>query len=256
METFGEVSLTNGFQDIEDDSSEIKTEVVKSTSFKRRKQVSFIGRIHHFIMVIFCALIFTLVFFLVLPLMQTIAKPIDTDLIVQNIEITKLPPPPPVMEEEEKKEPEPEEKPPELMEDSQPLDLAQLELALNPGFSEGWLGGDFAVQLNTVVSGNKDVDALFSIADLDQKPRVVYQPGPILNKELRQRTPGSVYVVFIVNQDGRVENPKVQKSTDPLLEKAALSAIKKWKFEPGKRNGQSVKFRMRVPIIFPEGQNT
>ncbi|MBZ0258769.1 energy transducer TonB, partial [bacterium] len=54
-------------------------------------------------------------------------------------------------------------------------------------------------------------------------------------------------------QRGQVENPIVQKSTDPIFENPALSAVKKWKFEPGKRNGEPVRFRMRVPITFPKG---
>ena len=45
----------------------------------------------------------------------------------------------------------------------------------------------------------------------------------------------------------------VQKSSDPVFETPALAAVKQWKFEPGKRNGQAVRFRMRVPINFPEG---
>jgi protein TonB len=31
-----------------------------------------------------------------------------------------------------------------------------------------------------------------------------------------------------------------------------MKAVKQWKFEPGKRKGQAVRFRMRVPITFPE----
>ena len=30
----------------------------------------------------------------------------------------------------------------------------------------------------------------------------------------------------------------------------ALKAVKQWKFEPGKRKGKPVQFRMRVPITF------
>ena len=69
---------------------------------------------------------------------------------------------------------------------------------------------------------------------------------------MRKKLPGSVSVLFIVDQQGRVENPIVQKSTDPVFEKSALNAVKQWKFEPGKRKGQPVRFRMRVPITFPE----
>lgn len=195
----------------------------------------------------------TLAFFLVLPLLQTLQKPPSTDLFVQAIDTAQLEPPPPPPEEEPEEEPEPEEQPPELSEETQPLDLSQLELALNPGFSDGMIEGDFAIKIDTVVSNSDDVDALFSIADLDQKPRVIYQPGPVMNNEMRKRTPGSVAIVFIVDREGKVQNPQVQKSSDQIFDRAALDAVKKWKFEPGKREGKPVRFRMRVPISFPKG---
>jgi len=44
----------------------------------------------------------------------------------------------------------------------------------------------------------------------------------------------------------------VQQSPDPVFDRAALDAIKKWKFEPGKRNGKPVRFRMRQPITFKD----
>ncbi|MGC9327724.1 MAG: energy transducer TonB, partial [Candidatus Hinthialibacter sp.] len=117
------------------------------------------------------------------------------------------------------------------------------------GLSDGMFGGDFEIKLNNVAAASSAVDELFSIADLDQKPRVVYQSSPILTKEMRKKAPGKVYIVFIVDQNGRVENPKVQSSTDPVFETPALNAVKRWKFDPGKRNGKPVRFRMRVPII-------
>ncbi|MBN2511451.1 MAG: energy transducer TonB [Sedimentisphaerales bacterium] len=194
-----------------------------------------------------------LFFFLILPLMQTLTKPPHTDLVVQAIETGKLEAPPPPPQEEQQDEPEPEDVAPELADDTPPLTLEQLTLALNPGFSGGWTEGDFAVKLNTVASGGSDVDALFSISDLDQKPRIIYQPGPILNKEVRKKAPGTVYIIFIVDQQGKVQDPIIQSSSDPVFEKPALSAVRQWKFEPGKRNGQAVRFRMRVPFTFPKG---
>jgi len=172
---------------------------------------------------------------------------------LQSVDIANVPPPPPPPEPEPEEEPEEETPPPQLMEEAPPLDLSQLELALNPGFSEGWMGGDFAVNLNTVVSKTEDFDAVFSMADLDQQPRAIHQPGPTLNKQTRRKAPGTVYIIFIVDQRGRVVDPKVQKSTDRIFEKPALRAIKQWKFEPGKRKGKAVQFRMRVPITFPKG---
>jgi len=218
----------------------------------RRTAFWFVRELFCRVMVLGGSVLLTLIFFLVLPLMQTLAKPPAADLVLQSVDTARLeaPEPPPEMEPEE--EPEPEQKPPQLAEDAPPLDLSQLELALDAGVSEGLMGGDFAVRLNTVVSDSSTVDALFSIADLDQKPRVVYQPGPSLNSQMRKKAPGKVYIVFVVDQQGRVENPIIQKSSDPIFEKPALSAVKRWKFEPGRRNGQAVRFRMRVPIIFPE----
>lgn len=203
------------------------------------------------------AIVLALAFFLVLPLMQSIHQPPVDDLIVQGIDTAAAPPPPPPPPEEEPEEEEQEEEPPppELEAEAVPLDLSQLELALNPPMGDGWLGGDFQVKLGASALGgesSEEVDALFSIADLDQKPRVVYQPGPVLSADVRRKAPGTVYVLFVVDQDGRVAEPLVQKSTDPAFERPALSAVKQWKFEPGKRNGQAVRFRMRVPITFPE----
>lgn len=208
----------------------------------------------HGVLVLGGAAGFTLAFFLILPLMQAINDRDRTDLTLHTVDTAQLeaPEPPPEPEPEEE-EPEAEEEPPALAEEAPPLDLSQLELALNPGFNEGWAGGDFTVKLTTAGTTRDSVDSLFSIADLDQKPRVVYQSSPIVNKEIRQKAPGTVYVVFVVNEDGRVEQPQVQKSTDPAFERPAVAAVSNWRFEPGKRNGQPVRFRMRVPITFPKG---
>lgn len=221
-----------------------------------RKQKSFktVRGALHFLKVIIGALGLTLAFFLVLPLIQTLSKPPRTDLNVQSVDTAQLDTPDPPPEPEEEEEPEPEEEPPpELSEETPPLDLSQLELALNPGFGEGMMQGDFAVNLKTVAGGNDGVDALFSLSDLDQKPRVIYQASPVMTKDLRKKAPGTVYVLFIVDKNGRVENPIIQSSTDPVFERPVLNVIKKWKFEPGKRNGQAVRCRMRIPITFPKG---
>ena len=198
------------------------------------------------------------IFFMVLPLMQTIAQGPKNDLLLQSVDTAQLAPPPEApLEEETPPEPETQEQPPELAEDATPLDLSQLELALNPGFSDSWAGaGDFAVKINSLVttaaSGDNDMDAIFSMADLEQPPRATYQANPVKSRELAKRTPATVYLIFIVDERGRVVDPKVQKSTDPLFEAPALAAIKQWRFEPGKRGGQAVRTRVRQPITFPK----
>ena len=165
-------------------------------------------------------------------------------------------------EEEKPKEIEVEkqaapEKAPELKEESAPLDLAQLELALNPTLGDGG-GSDFISRAPSVLSGAAvaaatatEAEQIFAMADLDQVPRAVYQPAPEYPAALRkQKIDGTVHVLFMVDRTGRVDSPLVQKSTNPAFEPAALQAVKRWRFEPGKRNGEAVVFRMRVPITF------
>ncbi|HOQ05557.1 MAG TPA: energy transducer TonB [Anaerohalosphaeraceae bacterium] len=191
-----------------------------------RALVRWFWRLFHRLAVLLGGIGMTLLFFLILPLMQTLAKPPAADLILRSVDTARLDAPPPPPEEKPPQEPEPEDKPPELTEEAPPLTLEQLTLALNPTLSGSWMEGDFAVSLQNVATETKNAEALFSIADLDQKPRVIYQPSPLMTKELRKKTPGTVYIIFVVDEQGRVENPTVQSSTDPIFEKPALNAVK------------------------------
>lgn len=192
----------------------------------------------------------TLLCFMVLPLIQAIAQGPSSDTTLRPADVASAPPPPAPPEPEPEKEPEQEEEPPELQENQQPLDLSQMELALSAGAGGGWMRGDFGIDLGRMAQAKKDVEALFSEADLDQKPRAIHQPSPVLTAELRRHAPGRAVVVFEVDTSGRVQNPIVQKSSDPVFEQPAAAAVKKWKFEPGKRRGEPVRFRMRVPLVF------
>ncbi len=220
----------------------------------KRKKTSFLGKIFHYLLVGLGAAALALAFFLILPLMQTISKPSEDNMVVQTVDTGQLEPPPPVEEEEPPEEPEEQEEPPELSEEAQRLELSQIELALNQGLGGGVGSIDSSVKLmlKSATSGN-DSNGLYSLSELDQRPRIVHQPGPRITSGVRKKAPGKVYIIFIVNKNGRVENPVVQKSSNAVFEQPALAAVKKWKFEPGKRAGKPVRFRMRVPIIFPEG---
>lgn len=214
-----------------------------------------VKRFLHPFMVVVAAALLTLLFFLVLPIMQVIGNPPDEEMIVQQIGGVDEPPPPPPPEEEPEEEPEPDEEEPVLEEqEAEPLSLEQIAMALAPSIGEGALAGDFATKLTTEAAEGESLDSVFDMADLDQKPRVIYQPGPTWTRQLREKAPGTVYILFMVNQRGNVQNPIVQKTTHPIFAKPALAAVKQWKFEPGKRNGKPVRFRMRVPITFPKGQ--
>lgn len=198
--------------------------------------------------------VLTVGLFLLLPVLQDIGhqdKKADLELV--SVDAVEAPPPPPVAEDKKEEPPLEEEPPPELTENAPPLDLSQLELALNPGMGDG-VGGDFAVKLTVAGAGEtaaQEREDIFSLADLDQAPRVIMQPAPQYPSEMKKKKiQGTVHVLFIVDKDGRVMAPKVQKTDNPAFDTSALTAVKRWRFEAGKKNGQPVPFRMRVPITF------
>jgi protein TonB len=141
-----------------------------------------------------------------------------------------------------------------------PLSLADLEGVLTDGGGAGGFGtgGGGALSSGGRIGGTgapgglaSDMSEIASLADLDQKPRAIFQAAPSYPIELRKRNlEGSVQVVFLVDIDGKVLSPKVEKSTNPSFERPALEAVRQWRFEAGTRNGERVAFKMRVPITF------
>ncbi len=62
---------------------------------------------------------------------------------------------------------------------------------------------------------------------------------------------GKVFVQFVINQKGEVENVKIARGVDPTLDKEAIRVVQtlpKWK--PGSQRGKPVKVSYTVPINF------
>jgi len=137
--------------------------------------------------------------------------------------------------------------------------LAAIEQALN---GQGGGGGEFAAVMDFssggVIGGKgkggiseEKFEEAFSLSEIDQGPRVVYQVGGNYPAELRgKKIEGVATVIFIVDSAGRVQGPRIEKSAHPAFEKPALEAVRQWKFEPGVKGGQRVACRMRVGIRF------
>jgi len=219
----------------------------------KRKKTSLIRRLFHRLVVVLGAVGLTIAFFLVLPLMQAISKPPKDLWTVRQMDIA-APPPPKTIEEPEPEKPPEKPDPPAEAPKMQLMNLGDISNLIEPGAGTGF-GAPMVVNLGQAMKKSGGLKKLASVRDLDQKPRVTFQPMPSLNARLRKKlhsSSASVYVVFIVNERGRVESAAVQSSSDPAFEACAIKAVRQWKFEPGKRGGESVRFRMRVPITFPK----
>jgi protein TonB len=67
----------------------------------------------------------------------------------------------------------------------------------------------------------------------------------------RRRLQGVVVVAVEVTADGAVQNVVVQRSSGhPVLDSAALDAVRNWRFTPARRAGQAVRAAVQVPIRF------
>ncbi len=138
--------------------------------------------------------------------------------------------------------------------------LSAIEAALNGGGAGA--GGDFAGALSlssggriggTGVAGTSEesIEEAFSLAEIDQKPRAVYQSSANYPTELKgKRVEGAVSVIFIVDANGRVQNPRAVSSSQPAFEKPALESVRQWKFEAAVKGGERVACRMRVSVRF------
>ena len=97
----------------------------------------------------------------------------------------------------------------------------------------------------------KGMKDLFDLANLDQIPSPRFQAKPVYPFEMRRAgITGDVLVGFIVDSNGDVREAYAIKSTQREFEAAAIQAVSKWKFRPGKKGGRAVNTRMQVPIVF------
>lgn len=86
---------------------------------------------------------------------------------------------------------------------------------------------------------------------LDRVPAARLQGQPIYPFDAKRNgLSGQVMVDFTVNERGDVVEARAVSSSDRVFEESATRAVMKWKFEPGRRNGGVVPFRMVIPIQF------
>jgi protein TonB len=74
---------------------------------------------------------------------------------------------------------------------------------------------------------------------------------PVYPTELRREgVAGVVKVKFTVDVQGNVSDPTVESSSNPGFDKAAIDAIKKWKFKPATQDGTPIAKAVSIPLKF------
>ena len=192
---------------------------------------------------------FTAVLFGFIPFAHRVANP-DRSLELRTASAVELPPPveaeiaPPPPEAEKPPEAAPE---PQLAETQPQIPLtADLEVALGSGGALAGFG-----EIRSLTATETVQEDLFDVADLEKRPEPISQVAPTYPAELRKaKVEGLVTLIFVLDETGRVEDPRVENSSRSEFEKPALEAIRRWRFSPGEKDGQAVRTYIRVPMRF------
>ena len=157
-----------------------------------------------------------------------------------------MPPPAPPQEEE----PPPPEKPPPKTEvtplEVQPLktppmklERPRLDYELNPRLGLG---------LALPAPG----PTRYELGQVDRAPMIASQlPPPYPYTARRRGIEGAVQVRFLVDERGRVQHLQVTGAKPPgVFEESVLRTVPRWRFQPGRKDGQAVATWVETTIRF------
>ncbi len=106
-----------------------------------------------------------------------------------------------------------------------------------PGVGPGWGGG---------IGGGA-----YRVGGGVSAPRILYAPDPEFSEEARKaKFQGTVVLLLIVGPDGRPHEVRIFRSLGMGLDEKAVEAIRRWKFEPGRKDGIPVAVQVNVEVNF------
>ncbi len=106
-----------------------------------------------------------------------------------------------------------------------------------PGVGPGWGGG---------IGGGA-----YRVGGGVSAPRALYAPDPEYSEEARKaKYQGTVVLWVVVGPDGRPHEIRVQRALGMGLDEKAIEAVRQWKFEPARKDGQAVAVQINVEVNF------
>ncbi len=165
---------------------------------------------------------------------------IEMEEIVQTEQVTKPPPPP--------RPPVPVEVPNDEIIDDMDLNLdasLDLDMALDlpppPPAARQEVVEDEEPEIFLVVEEDPEL-----IGGLEGLQRSIRYPEIARKAGIE----GRVFVQFVVDEKGNVIDPVVTRGIGGGCDEAALEAVRKAKFKPGKQRGRPVKVQYSLPVTF------
>jgi periplasmic protein TonB len=82
-------------------------------------------------------------------------------------------------------------------------------------------------------------------------PKALYAPDPEYSEEARKaKYQGTVVLWLVVDASGRPQQIRIQRALGMGLDEKAIEAVKQWKFDPARRDGQAVPVMINVEVNF------
>ncbi len=82
-------------------------------------------------------------------------------------------------------------------------------------------------------------------------PKAIYAPDPEYSEEARKvKHMGTVVLWLIVGPDGKPRDIRVARTLGLGLDEKAIEAVKTWRFEPARKDGQPVAVQINVEVNF------
>jgi len=107
-----------------------------------------------------------------------------------------------------------------------------------------------------VVEEKKEVEAPTYFVAVEEMPEPIGGIAAIQSlieyPEIAKRAgvEGKVYVLAFVDENGNVTSARILKGIGAGCDEAAIDAVRKTKFKPGKQRGTPVKVQVSIPIVF------
>ncbi|GMU97066.1 MULTISPECIES: energy transducer TonB [Ignavibacterium] len=191
---------------------------------------------------------------------------------IKKVVITELAPPPSIGEEKKVEQIEappplkstikftpPVVKPDEQVKEEYIPTVEELK-EVNPGLTtqkgvEGGVDYSLIETEEKVVEEKKEEAQTFFVA-VEEMPEPIGGIAAIQQRitypEIAKRAgvEGKVYVLAFVDEDGDVKKAQIIKGIGAGCDEAALDAVLKTKFKPGRQRGKPVKVQVSIPIVF------
>jgi protein TonB len=106
-----------------------------------------------------------------------------------------------------------------------------------------------SILLCPVVRPQQKQEQVYDLGPGITPPKVVHQVAPEHPAE-GFRIAGSVLIGLIVTTEGAPRDVRVLRSLDKAVDQNAIDAVKQWRFEAARKDGEPVSVRLSIEIRF------